>query len=152
MGPKLYNTPNVLHSPAEQFVNKGPVPPPTSLATANTAQKQMRASGIQTTKAAYLCGADEARTALGITKRAGRLNPLRSWFQRILEGPQGHTALKVPIQAALGGGAGAIAGEIHSGDPLAGAALGATSVGLRGLAVEQVPRMRQALLRSLKGR
>lgn len=152
MGPKLYNTPNVLHNPAEQFVNQGPVAPPTSLAAASSAQKQMRASGIQTTKAAYACGVEEACAHLGLSKEAGRLNPLRTWFRRVLEGPKGELALKVPVQTALGAGAGAIAGEMHSDSPWSGAALGGGSVGLRGLAVGHVPQWRASLIRALKGR
>lgn len=152
MTPKLYNTSNVLHNPAEQFVNQGPVPPPTSLAATLSAQKQMRASGIQTTKKAYACGVNKACSQLGLSKEAGRINPLLTWFRRILERPKGELALKVPIQAALGAGAGAIAGEMHSNDPLAGAVLGGASVGLRGLAVGHVPQWRTALIRALKGR
>lgn len=149
MEPKLYNTANVLRNPAEQFAGSTPMGPPTSTAAALQEQKKLRESGIETTKAAYVCGAEEACVTLGLAKTAARINPLRSWFRRILEGSQGTAALKVPIQATLGGLAGAAAGEMHSGDPWAGAALGAGSLGVRGFLVEQVPALRRALLRRL---
>ena len=149
MPPSLYTTPNVLHNPAEPATGAfKPVPPPSSPAAAMSAQKKMMSSGIQTTKAAYVCGVKEACAQLGLTKEAA--NPLRAWFRRILEGPKGNTVIKVPLQALLGGAAGAVAGQIHSDAPGTGAALGATSVGLRGLAVDYAPEMRKALLRSLR--
>ena len=151
--PKLYNAPNVLHNPAEQFAgSSAPVAPPTSPSAALSSQQKMRESGIQTTKAAYACGAEEACLRLGITKAAaGRLNPLRTWFRRILEGPYGEYLARFPVQAGMGGVAGAATGQLHSEQPGKGALLGALSGGMGGLAVASAPHLRSKLLRALGG-
>jgi hypothetical protein len=95
----------------------------------------------------YAAGQRTALSRLGLTKEAA--NPLRAWFRQVLEHPKGSTALKVPIQMILGGAGGAIAGQLHSEDPWGGAALGAGSLGVRGLAVDYVPELRKALLKKL---
>ena len=152
MAPKLYNTPNVLHNPAEQFAGQSaPVAPPTSPGAALASQKKMRESGIQTTKAAYLCGATEAGIRLGLVKESARINPLRTWFRRLLEGPYGEYLARFPVQAGMGGLAGAATGQLHSEQPGKGALLGALSGGMGGLAVAGAPHLRGKLIRALGG-
>lgn len=152
-GKNLYTPINVLHNPAEQFAgNSAPVAPPTSPQAALSSQEKMRSSGIQTTKAAYICGAIDACMRLGITKEAaGRLNPLRTWFRRILEGPYGEYLARFPVQAGMGGLAGGATGQLHSGQPGKGALLGALSGGMGGLAVAGAPHLRSKLIRALGG-
>ena len=150
--PKLYNTANVLHNPAEQFAGQSaPVAPPTSTSAALSSQKQMRESGIQTTKAAYLCGAAEASIRLGLIKESARINPLRRWFLRLLQGPYGEYAARFPVQAGMGALAGAATGQLHSEKPGKGALLGALTGGMGGLAVAAAPHLRGKLIRALGG-
>ena len=149
--PKLYPTTNVLHNPAEPATSEfKPVPPPTSPAAALSSQKKMLESGIQTTKAAYAAGAKEACVRLGLTK-AARASALREALLSRLTGPKGSTWIKVPMQAVLGGLAGGAVGKVHNDNFWPGAAIGATSVGLRGFAVDHVPNIHKALIRRLGG-
>lgn len=151
MTPKLYNTPNVLHNPAAQFAGPGLVEAPTSSQAALAASKQRRVAGIQTTKAAYLCGATEASIRLGLVKESARINPLRTWFRRLLEGPYGEYVARFPVQAGMGGLAGAATGQLHSEQPGKGALLGALTGGMGGLAVAAAPHLRGKLIRALGG-
>jgi hypothetical protein len=152
VAPKLYNTPNVLHNPAEQFAGQAaPLTAPTSSSAALASQKKMRESGIQTTKAAYLCGATEASIRLGLVKESGRINPLLTWFRRLLEGPYGEYAARFPVQSGMGALAGAATGQLHSEKPGKGALLGALTGGMGGLAVAAAPHLRTKLIRVLGG-
>lgn len=152
MAPKLYNTPSMLHNPAEQFAGIAePIKAPTSPNAALSSQKKMRESGIQTTKAAYVCGTEEAYIQLGLAKEAGRFNPLRAWFRRILEGPYGEYIARFPVQAGMGGLAGAATGQLYGEQPGKGALLGALSGGMGGLAVAGALPLRNKLVRALGG-
>lgn len=142
---------NVLHSPSEEFVQSEPMNAPQTPAAALREQKKLRQAGIDRTKAAYACGAHEAYATLGLIKNAGRLNPLREWFARLLAGPYGEVAVRTPVQSAMGALGGAAAGQLYSEHPGRGAMLGAMTGGLGGLAVAGAPRLRSLLLRSLRG-
>ena len=84
---------------------------------------------------------------LGLTKEARA--PLREWFLRTLRGPYGELATRIPVQAIMGGLGGAAAGELHSGHPGSGAALGTLSGGLGGLAVAGAPKLRKRIIEAL---
>jgi hypothetical protein len=77
---------------------------------------------------AYNYGVETACRALGLTKKAAQ--PLREWLRRALAGPYGE-------------------GQLYGDAPGRGAALGALSGGMGGLAVAGAPKLRRAVLRAL---
>lgn len=91
-------------------------------------------------------GAAVALTRLGVLKTAG----VREAVRKALQGPYGDLLVRTPVQAALGGVAGGISGELYGGRPTSGALLGALSGGLGGIAVAGAPKLRGQLIRSLK--
>jgi hypothetical protein len=95
---------------------------------------------------AYDKGVQDALEKLGATKLAVGL---RKKLIKALQGQHGELMTRVPVQAAMGGLAGAGTGSM-SDHTLEGALLGTLTGGLGGVAVAGAPKIRSAAIKKLK--
>ena len=76
------------------------------------------------------------------------LETLQPKLLRLLKGPYGEIATRIPVQAGFGALAGTATGSL-SDHPGSGAIIGALGGGLGGLAVGSAPKLRELLIKQL---